>query len=123
MNWASGALRTGIGGWNKTLAVADKFGAIENASVNSVSGFFAKIAPPMGGFDLSTVRAEPPWLVKRSTTLVLVLPEDVPMSMYVAQPAVGNAQSGIVVQLEGLVPLDSSKRATEGLVALAVKTA
>jgi hypothetical protein len=120
---ALGALRTGGAGWNKTVAVADEFGGIDNASVNSVSGFSAKITPPIGGFDLSTVRAEPPWLVKRSTTLVLVTPEDVPISMYAVQPAVGDEQSGIVVQLVGLVLLDCSKRAIEGRVALAVKTA
>ena len=56
-------------------------------------------------------------------TLVLVTPEDVPMSMFVVQPAVGDAQSGMTVQLVGLVLLDFSKMAMEGLVALAVKTA
>jgi hypothetical protein len=45
------------------------------------------------------------------------------MSMYVVQPAAGDEQSGIVVQFVGLVLLDCSKRAIEGLVALAVKTA
>jgi hypothetical protein len=120
---ALGALRTGGAGWNKTVAVADEFGGIDNASVNSLSGFSAKITPPIGGFDLSTVRADPPWLVKRSTTLVLVRPDDVPISMYVVQPAAGDEQSGIVVQFVGLVLLDCSKRAIEGRVALAVKTA
>lgn len=118
-----GELSTGGAGWNKTVAVADEFGAIDNASVNSVSGFSAKITPPIGGFDLSTVRADPPLLVKRSITLVLATPEDVPMSMFVVQPAVGDEQSGIIVQFVGLVLLDFSKRAIDGLVALAVKTA
>jgi hypothetical protein len=118
-----GEFKTGAAGWNKTVAVADELGAIDVASVNSVSGFSAKITPPIGGFDLSTVRAEPPLLVKRSITLVLVTPEDVPMSMFVVQPAVGDEQSGIVVQFVGLVLLDLSKMAIEGLVALAVKTA
>jgi hypothetical protein len=118
-----GEFNTGGAGWNRTVAIADEFGAIDNASVNSVSGFSAKMTPPIGGFDLSTVRAEPPRFVKRSITLVLAAPEDVPISMYVVHPAVGDEQSGMVVQLVELVALDFSRRAMDGLVALAVKTA
>lgn len=62
-------------------------------------------------------------MVKRSITLVLATPEELPMSMLVVQPAVGDEQSGMVVQFVGLLLLDFSKRAMGGLVALAVKTA
>lgn len=90
-------------GSNKTVAEADNPGGITNPPGNSVPGLSEKITPPMGGFDLSTVRVEPPWLVRRMTTLVVVRPEDVPISMVVVQPLEGIGHSGIVVYVPWMV--------------------
>ena len=72
---------------------------------------------------MSMVRTEPPWLTKRSTTLVLATPEDVPILMLTVQPALADAQSGIAVHVVELALLDHEKSATAGLAAVAVRTA
>lgn len=64
-----------------TAAVVDEPAEITSPSDKSVSGFSAPRTVPTGGFDLSTIRSDPPLFVKRMTISVVVRPVDVPISI------------------------------------------